>query len=92
MTVKLWRKPLDIEKIKVPEGEIHIIKDRCKGCGFCIEYCPKEILEESEELNKRGVHPPKVKNNASCMLCRFCEVVCPDFAIFTIEKNRKGGR
>jgi 2-oxoglutarate ferredoxin oxidoreductase subunit delta len=91
MPVKLWRKPLDIKKIKVPEGEVHIIKERCKGCGFCLEYCPKEVLEESEEFNRRGVHPPKVKDNASCILCSFCEVVCPDFAIFTVEKNCKGG-
>lgn len=91
MPAKLWRKPLDIEKIKVPEGEVHIIKDRCKGCRFCVEYCPKDVLEESEEINRRGVHPPEVKDNASCILCSFCEVVCPDFAIFTVEKNCKGG-
>ena len=90
MPVKLWRKPLDIEKIKVPAGEVHIIKDQCKGCRFCIEYCPKDVLEDSEEFNRRGVHPPKVKDNASCIFCGFCEAVCPDFAIFCVEKNCKG--
>ena len=30
-------------------GEIHINKDRCKGCAFCVEYCPRDILELSEE-------------------------------------------
>ena len=90
MPVKLWRKPLDNEKIKVPAGEVHIIEDQCKGCGFCIEYCPKDVLEESGDFNRRGVHPPKVKDNSSCILCGFCEAVCPDFAIFTVEKNSKG--
>jgi 2-oxoglutarate ferredoxin oxidoreductase subunit delta len=91
MSVILWRKPLDAEKIKIPKGEVHIIKDRCKGCGFCIEFCPKNVLEESEELNKRGVRPPRVKNDATCVLCGFCEAVCPDFAIYTTEKNCEDG-
>ncbi len=90
MPVRLWRKPLDSEKIKVPQGEVHIIEDRCKGCGFCIEFCPKEVLEVSEEFNVKGFHPPKVKDGTKCVLCGFCEVVCPDFAIFTVEKNCEG--
>ena len=85
-TKKLWRKPLDAEKIKLPEAEIYIIKDRCKGCGYCIQFCPKEVLEESEEINARGVHPPKVKDPEKCALCGFCAAVCPDFAIFVVEK------
>jgi 2-oxoglutarate ferredoxin oxidoreductase subunit delta len=86
-TKKLWRKPLDTEKIKLPEAEIHIIKDRCKGCGYCIQFCPKEVLEESEEINARGVHPPKVKDSSKCAVCGFCTAVCPDFAIFVVDKS-----
>lgn len=85
-TKKLWRKPLDAEKIKLPEAEIYIIKDRCKGCGYCIQFCPKEVLEESEEINARGVHPPKVKDPSKCALCGFCTAICPDLAIFVVEK------
>lgn len=91
MPVRIWRKPLDADKIKVPKAEIHILKDRCKGCGFCIEFCPKEVLEKSEELNIRGVYPPKVIDASKCVLCSFCSAVCPDFAIFTLEKNCEGG-
>lgn len=91
MPVRIWRKPLDADKIKVPKAEIHILKDRCKGCDFCIEFCPKQVLEKSEELNIKGVHPPKVIDESKCVLCSFCTAVCPDFAIFTIEKDCKGG-
>jgi 2-oxoglutarate ferredoxin oxidoreductase subunit delta len=91
LPVRIWRKPLDADKIKVPKAEIHIIEDRCKGCGFCIEFCPKQVLETSEELNIKGVHPPKVTDESKCVLCGFCTAVCPDFAIFTIEKNCKEG-
>lgn len=91
MPVRIWRKPLDLEKAKPPRGEIHIIKDRCKGCGYCIEYCPRKVLEESDEINKRGVHPPKVEDESKCVVCSFCTAVCPDFAIFVIEKPCEGG-
>jgi len=89
--LRLWRKPLDADRIKIPRAEIHIIKERCKGCNFCIEFCPREVLEESEEFNEKGFHPPKVKDEDKCALCSFCEAVCPDFAIFTVEKNCEGG-
>ncbi len=88
---KLWRKPLDAEKIKKPKAKIQIIRDLCKGCDFCIQFCPKEVLEKSDQLNKRGVYPPKVVDENKCALCGFCMAICPDFAIFTIEKNSEEG-
>jgi 2-oxoglutarate ferredoxin oxidoreductase subunit delta len=91
MPARIWRKPLDIEKVKRPKAEIHIIKNQCKGCGFCIQFCPKSVLEESEEINERGVHPPRVADESKCVLCSFCTSVCPDFAIFVVEKQCKGG-
>ena len=91
MPTKLWRKPLDAEKIKLPEGEIHIITDLCKGCGFCIEFCPRKMLEKSNQLNKRGVYPPKVTDEGKCTLCGFCTAICPDFAIFCVEKEQEKG-
>jgi 2-oxoglutarate ferredoxin oxidoreductase subunit delta len=89
MPQKIWRKPLDSEKVKLPKAEIHILKDQCKGCGFCIQYCPKKVLEESNEINARGVHPPRVVDESKCILCGFCTSVCPDFAIFVVEKECK---
>ena len=66
--------------------EVVIIGDRCKGCGFCIEFCPKKILDYSNKLNVRGAHPPYVKDEESCTGCGMCDSVCPDFAIFVREK------
>ena len=63
---KYWRRPLDLDKMKVPRGKIHIIKDRCKGCGFCVEYCPTDVLELSDEFNSKGYHPPRVVNEKNC--------------------------
>ena len=64
--MKFWRKPLDYDKLEIPQGELHILKERCKGCGFCVEYCPKEVLELSNEFNTKGYHPPRVKNIDRC--------------------------
>ncbi|MFZ1038842.1 MAG: 4Fe-4S binding protein [Candidatus Bathyarchaeia archaeon] len=87
MPERIKHKPLDIDKVKAPEAEIHIITDQCKGCGYCIQFCPKQVLEESKEINARGVHPPKIVDESKCILCSFCTAVCPDFAIYTTEKK-----
>jgi 2-oxoglutarate ferredoxin oxidoreductase subunit delta len=80
---------LDLEKVKPAKAEIHLLPDECKGCGYCIEYCPKKVLEESNEINARGVHPPRVVDESKCIICSFCSAVCPDFAIFVVEKKPK---
>ncbi len=82
--MKYWRKPLDLDRVKIPHGEVHIIVDRCKGCGFCVEYCPKDVLVMSEEFNSKGYHPPKVVRSGECVDCNLCEMICPDFAIFSV--------
>jgi 2-oxoglutarate ferredoxin oxidoreductase subunit delta len=82
--MKYWRKPLDIDKCKTPKGEIHIIADRCKGCNFCIEFCPTDVLIESERFNVKGYHPPEIKYPDNCIGCKLCELICPDFSIYVI--------
>ncbi len=83
--MKYWRKPLDLDQVTVPHGDVMIITERCKGCGFCVEYCPKGVLELSEEFNRKGYHPPKVVKHGECVNCNLCEMICPDFAIFSVE-------
>ncbi|MCS7116778.1 MAG: 4Fe-4S binding protein [Nitrososphaerota archaeon] len=78
------------EQKEVSRGQIHIIEDRCKGCGFCIHYCPHNVLEASKGFNKYGYHPPIVKDISKCTFCKFCEDICPDFAIFIVKKEKEG--
>ncbi|MFB0515845.1 MAG: ferredoxin family protein [Candidatus Neomarinimicrobiota bacterium] len=84
-----WRVPLDLEEIEIPHGEIHLIVDRCKGCGFCVEYCPRDVLELSTEFNRKGYHYPNILNQGSCVNCNLCEMICPEFAIFCLEAEKR---
>jgi 2-oxoglutarate ferredoxin oxidoreductase subunit delta len=79
------RKPPEVERIRVPRGELCIITDWCKGCGFCVEFCPRDVLANSEAFNKKGYHPPRVVKAEACNHCDTCEMICPDFAIFTVK-------
>ena len=83
--MKYWRKPLDADELKTQPGEIHIVKDRCKGCGFCVEYCPRDVLELSQEFNIKGYHPPFAKDKDKCVNCNLCELICPEFSIFVTQ-------
>ena len=87
--VKYWRKPLDLANVKVPHGILYVLKERCKGCGYCIEFCPQDVLVESSEFNSKGYHPPVVVNEAACVSCGLCEMICPEFAIFREEELRE---
>lgn len=53
---------------------------RCKGCGICVEFCPKKVLGLSEIEKVEAINPD------ACIKCGQCEMRCPDFAIF-VEKD-----
>ena len=67
---------------------MEILEDWCKGCEICIKRCPVQALELSKILNKRGVYPPKLKEDNLCTFCRLCELLCPDFAI-SVTRDEK---
>ena len=55
---------------------LKVYLERCKGCGICVEFCPKKVLELSE------LEKVVVAREQDCIKCRQCEMRCPDFAIF----------
>ena len=87
-----WRQPLDRERVQVPRGIVHIIDERCKGCGFCVEFCPQHVLVMSHRINAKGYHPPELvtpenarpegSRGRDCVNCGLCALLCPDFAIY----------
>jgi 2-oxoglutarate ferredoxin oxidoreductase subunit delta len=60
----------------------HVIREKwCKGCGICVAYCPKKVLE------LRG-GKVAAERPADCIGCRMCELRCPDFAIEIHEAGK----
>ena len=58
------------------KSEISIKMERCKGCGICVAFCPKDVLAV-DELGK-----VQVVQGDACIGCGQCELRCPDYAIF----------
>jgi 2-oxoglutarate ferredoxin oxidoreductase subunit delta len=71
-------------KYKMPK--VIFIEERCKGCGLCVNVCPKHIIKMSEQnLNGKGYHPAEVTDMEQCIGCAFCATICPDCVII-VEK------
>jgi 2-oxoglutarate ferredoxin oxidoreductase subunit delta len=83
--MEFWRVPLDAEEVEVARGIVYIIEDRCKGCGYCIGFCPRHVLEVSSRFNRKGYHPPEAIKPEECVNCHYCEIICPELAIYSVE-------
>ena len=64
---------------RMPKGEVHVFDNWCKGCSLCIEFCPSGVLVLGLDNRPKPIYPEK------CTACRWCELHCPDFAIFVTD-------
>ena len=86
---KLWRKPLNKLETTSIVGHVYLDKQRCKGCGYCVEFCPRKVLQMGSELSPKGYLLVDVIDKDKCLACGFCEVICPEFAIKVTEENKQ---
>jgi len=66
---------------RVGKGTVFVRTEICKGCSFCIDFCPPHCLGFSTELNPKGYHFPVLQHPEACTGCDLCGLYCPDFAI-----------
>ncbi len=60
--------------------------DLCKGCGLCVNACPKQVLAISKDkINAKGHHPVEAVDMDACVGCASCAIMCPD-CIITVER------
>ncbi len=74
---------------KKVKGTVYITEDRCKGCSFCVVFCPTGALAMGGRLNHKGYHLPELANPEKCNGCDMCGLFCPDFAIFGVRLKKK---
>lgn len=60
----------------------HLINPEwCKGCGICVAFCPKNVLELD------GHDKAVVAQKEKCIACKLCELRCPDLAVEVITEK-----
>lgn len=50
----------------------------CKGCGRCIEACPKHAITMGTEINQTSGLIPIHIDEATCNACGLCVTACPE--------------
>lgn len=61
-------------------------EEYCKGCGLCVNACPKKLLRLSNtRLNRKGHPPVEIAEPEACIGCASCAIMCPD-CVIRVEK------
>ena len=50
----------------------------CTGCGICVAFCPRKVLEIQHEK-------VTIVKADECIKCAQCELRCPDYVIHLRE-------
>jgi len=58
--------------------QLTIDKEKCNGCGECVDICPAEVLEMKDGKSE-------AVNIDECLGCESCVETCPESAITLTE-------
>jgi 2-oxoglutarate ferredoxin oxidoreductase subunit delta len=80
--------PFDVDQKATQSVKVLINKDRCKGCTYCTEFCPRKALKMSQEISAKGYLLAAVDDPSKCSSCGLCEIICPEYAIRLIYQTQ----
>lgn len=70
------------------KGIVKINHSICKGCGLCVDVCPKDVLViDMSTINVKGYSPSKAERAEDCIACGNCAITCPDSVISVYVKE-----
>ncbi len=61
----------------MPKAHPEINATECKGCGRCVEACPKQVLALGDQFNARGYRVVRYAGDG-CIGCGQCFYACPE--------------
>lgn len=61
-------------------------KELCKGCGLCVQACPKKILRLGDSINSMAYNYAVITDMEACIGCASCAMMCPD-TVIKVEKE-----
>lgn len=64
-----------------------IESSQCKGCGLCVETCPRDCIYIGSELNSIGYLYARFESE-TCNACALCFYVCPEPGAVTVIRDR----
>ncbi|MCK5295822.1 MAG: 4Fe-4S dicluster domain-containing protein [Alphaproteobacteria bacterium] len=70
------------------KNHVKIENSECKGCGVCVDACPKGCLTIGKEINEQGYAYVKF-DSENCTACGMCFYVCPEPGAITVYKAEK---
>jgi 2-oxoglutarate ferredoxin oxidoreductase subunit delta len=88
--LKSKRTPILLPPSPEKRYEIIIDSEQCDGCELCLSFCPKELIEISEDkFNSRMLHYAIVVKPEECAGCKQCERLCPTVSLYILEIDNK---
>jgi 4Fe-4S ferredoxin len=96
MPIKLLKKEDEDELIiemvlHAKNFSLTLYKNKCVGCGICMEICPREAIHVTRTAKTKGEKAKKPTvdiDEKECHFCGMCEAVCP-FGALTVEVDGK---
>ena len=68
------------------KGKVEFREAYCKGCGLCVNACPKKILQISKRTKAKGYEVVECFKPDECIGCASCATMCPD-SVITVYRD-----